>query len=337
MKKFLALAFCTISAIAHPFHPPPPPPGFSLYQAEASGLIDSSDLTKIDFRKHSFSTYVPAVHHFTEIYNYSIRKRSVCIESGFYGTIEGYKSKIHKAVHPCLHGRISASEDGKKLVIESPRGTSNGPSAYASVISLGPVTLLQHTLEIKVDVDAYTPYESISICGAGKLCAINGVLNESVLVTPIKDELVGDLSFSNTKDVSITPELGTVYVIRVTNESVVSDDLRKGTMAIVKLVVAAVDDGRISFEWGILYGDSRFKRNITALLDVVERFRDRNHNRRGGEKSSTRGAAITGLIFSLFCIVGIVILFYIQFKDKIGGGYSRYGGNSNDNSGYGDI
>lgn len=319
---FVALALCVAGAIAH-FPPPPPPPrfphpAFGIYQAEA-GMEDSFDRKRPDFHDYTFTTYVPAEHHFTQIYNHSIRKRSVCIESGFYGTIEGYRNRVHQAVHPCLYGRISASEDGKKLIVESARGRPG--KTFAAITTLGPVTLLQNTLEIKLETDTYTPYESISICQDGKLCAISALLNKTVVLAPVKEVYSDPLTMVSDQSITIEPDLGNVYIIRVTNSSLISDDLRVNTTVIIKLVVAAVDDGRISFEWGILYGDSRFKRNFDFLFDSSsdssehEHHRDEPHVR--GERSSTRGAAITALIFSLFCIIAIVALFLIQFKDKI--------------------
>ena len=311
MKTFITFTLLAVCAIAH--YPPPPLPPPHFFGGVMGGPFDRK---WPDFHDYTFTTYVPAEHHFTQIYNHSVRQRSVCIESGFFGTIEGYREHVHQAIHPCLYGQIKASEDGKSLVIDSPRGAS-GPTTYAAITTLGPVTLLQHTLEIKLEVDTYTPYESISICADGRLCAIGGLDNNTVVVEPVKEVYSEPLTMCTEQGLSFKPIIGDVYIIRVTNASTITDDLRTHTTAIIKLVVSAIDDGRISFEWATLYGDSRFKRHYDFHFDSDSDEHHKDDFNIRGERSSTRGAAITALIFSLFCIIAIVVLFLIQFKDRL--------------------
>ena len=201
--------------------------------------------------------------HFARLLNSnSVFSSGYCLENGLSGTVQVATDQAYQALQHCYVGPVTVASD-TSLVF------GHIGSVSESYADLGPLSGLGR--RVTKDVNDGTAYSSITVCpdDINHLCCWDSFdSNNHVVLKPLNATLYQSLLTVGNAD--LTPVVGHVYLIRLTNTNVgTTQTVTDQTTMLLKFILIEKIGSTFSVEWSVFFGDQKYvKMDVLQTADI---------------------------------------------------------------------
>mmetsp|Transcript_12824 Transcript_12824/g.14425 ORF Transcript_12824/g.14425 Transcript_12824/m.14425 type:complete len:224 (-) Transcript_12824:119-790(-) len=167
---------------------------------------------------------------------------SYCLESGAYGTGQGLGRQKGQGTQPCAIFNLEGSPNLLRNLIRAAGSVDLGTLADIRTlynIRTHPVGTAWVSIMFDAEKDGFVIANTTGTDPDGRIA-----------LQPMNLDLS-----STTRNFEIVPEVGHVYIIRVTDREVNSGSPAYRTLMFVKMQVLATSDTETTLLWDVIYGD----------------------------------------------------------------------------------
>lgn len=227
---------------------------------------------------------------------------SFCLEDGRPGAAQGVGRQTFEAVQPCMYGAVRLGTGGDYLQFGQIGHVASAVADIGAYSNLKEATHAQETMPLA------THFLGISVCDDGQqLCAAtnhsgpDGAIVRQALSVP---GLLETKSSSN-----FVPEIGHVYLLRLTPEPVVTQTPVENSTLLAKFTVNQQAAGVYTIQWTVFFGVPEHPHPHHGSGSGDEESGSSKHKDDGAAISTAEALSIAAMGMSAIALCAVVFAF----------------------------